>query len=196
MGSEVGKWIQRYGRRMIPFWPHSCTICFQACWRERDISEPFVSNNFLAGWGVNANLVWTHPSGKCSGVQVTTRLVPWNCQIKGESTELEFFHILHCLNTWTFFSSSVFISSLMPWNIYLKSRQEANKERPLNSPVLHALGGKKLRLRQSWVEHPLNNNGLQRGISDLRLTLVEHFWDLERLVLVCLGMDLGSCVWW
>lgn len=130
-----------------------------------------------------------------------TCLVPWNCQIKGESGELEFFHIWHCLNTWTpfFFSPSnvhVFISSLMPWNICLRSRQNANKEWPLNGPALGILVGKTLRLRQKQSRA----RSKQERIAELWLTYVwngqSNFIGLKRVTLVCLGIDLGSCVWW
>lgn len=145
-------------------------------------------------------------------VQVVTRLVPWNCQIKGEGNELEFFHIWYCLNTWTpfFFPSvHVFISSVVPWNICLKSSQEANKEWPLHSPVLRVLVGKEVRLRQKLSTAHTKHQWLSKDyfglMSEIGTALLEesHIYFRDWPWIMCLmvrkaklscipGLNLGS----
>lgn len=64
MGTEVGKWIQclvggGFLSDLIPV----LFVC-RLVGGEEDILESFVSNHFLAGWGVNGNFVWGQPSRK------------------------------------------------------------------------------------------------------------------------------------
>lgn len=90
---------------------------------------------------------------------------------------MEFFYVGHCLNTWTlFFFMNMFISSFMPWNICLKSKQEANKAQASNSPALTRFCREEFleAERKNWAWCTLSNSW-QRGVSDRCVDLAEHF---------------------